>query len=91
MDINYYSSGPDTGIQQGVRRVENSRAISPSSQSWRVTPVMLSPHLADADDDSGDNGNIWSQYKHINLQLLRNFRIGSHNSILDTYISSPPC
>jgi len=79
--VDYSSRDPSKYYE--LRKFNNS----PPSLPWRwVTPVILSPHLTRVTYD-GENEAKAS----VTIDLPNNVPIGKHSSILDTYISNPPC
>lgn len=77
----------DLSMSSELRRFDNS----PPSPSWQqVTPVILSPHLIIEDEDDIKLPGMGAR-DYVVFQLPCSLLIGSHTSILDTYISNPPC
>jgi hypothetical protein len=77
----------DLSMSSELRRFDNS----PPSPPWQqVTPVILSPHLIIEDEDDIKLPGMGAR-DYVVFQLPCSLLVGSHTSILDTYISSPPC
>lgn len=83
LKVDYLNSDPSKHFQ--VRKFDNSPLPRPWSQ---VTPIILSPHLKNVQDDDEDFlGPSWED--RVGFELPCDLPIGSRISILDTYFSDP--